>query len=152
MGICMQPYYLTHKLRFSCTGCGKCCSTAGDYHVYLTVPEADRIRNHLGLSPSWFRRRYLGRLEGGELVLAGNRQGGCVFLTREGKCRIYPVRPLQCSSYPFWPELVTSRAAWLAEQRRCEGIGRGAIVAVARIRSAVRQCLEQELELQSETQ
>ena len=27
----------------------------------------------------------------------------CVFLTKTKKCSIYPVRPLQCLTYPFWP-------------------------------------------------
>ena len=50
-------------------------------------------------------------------------QGGqdCIFL--EGtRCRIYGARPLQCSSYPWWPDLMAP-GAWLAESREvCEGI------------------------------
>jgi Fe-S-cluster containining protein len=47
--------------------------------------------------------------------------GDCVFLGEGRRCRIYAVRPAQCRTYPFWPELET-RQAWRDEARRCEGI------------------------------
>ena len=66
-----------------------------------------------------------------------NNQGGgpCVFLTQDNRCRIYAVRPLQCRTYPFWPEVVESRAVWRGEARRCEGIDQGQVIPVARIRA-----------------
>ena len=48
--------------------------------------------------------------------------------------RVYPVRPLQCRTYPFWPEVLASRQAWQREARRCEGINRGRAVPAGRIR------------------
>lgn len=47
----------------------------------------------------------------------------CVFLDEAtNACSIYPVRPLQCSTYPWWPELMPT-GAWKAEQQHmCEGI------------------------------
>ncbi len=139
----MQPFFESGSLRFSCTGCGKCCETAGDYYVYLTPEEASLIRNHLGLSRAWFRRRYLARLEEGELVLGPGRDERCVFLDQAGRCRVYPVRPLQCRTYPFWPEVAVNRRDWQREALRCEGIGHGPVVSRAVIRRAVRQCEEQ---------
>ena len=38
-----------------------------------------------------------------------------------------------------WPELVEVAPAWCAEERRCEGINRGEIVPVARMRYALRE-------------
>lgn len=41
----------------------------------------------------------------------------------QGKsCSIYSVRPAQCRTYPFWPEIVQSPHHWAAESARCEGI------------------------------
>ena len=40
----------------------------------------------------------------------------CVFLNDQ-KCRIYEARPVQCSTYPFWPNLLESEAAWDEEVR-----------------------------------
>ncbi len=140
----MQPFFEQHPLRFECTGCGRCCVAGDDHFVFLSAAEAEAIRRHLQLSPRWFRRRYLARLEQGELVAASGPGGRCVFLDREEKCRIYPVRPLQCRSYPFWPEVVRSRTSWQREARRCEGINRGKTVATGRIRNLVNACMAAE--------
>jgi len=140
----VQPFFERFPLRFSCTQCGKCCMTGGDYHVFLMESEAQDICSHLQLSWGWFRRRYLRRLEEGDLVLASGTGDGCVFLSARGHCRVYPVRPLQCRSYPFWPELAGNARAWNREMRRCEGINQGEIVLLASIRRKVKACLEQE--------
>jgi Fe-S-cluster containining protein len=130
----MQPFFERQPLRFECTRCGRCCLAGGGYYVFLNRCEAEEIRTYLGLSRSWFRRRYLRRLADGDRVASWRDDGGCVFLDSAGKCRVYPVRPRQCRTYPFWPEIVNRRRDWLREARRCEGIGRGGEVPVARIR------------------
>ena len=135
---------MQQTLRFSCTQCGQCCTTAGDYYVYLDDNESERIRASLQLSRSWFRRRYLRRLDDGDQVLASGPGERCIFLDAEGKCRVYSVRPVQCRTYPFWPELVASASAWNRESRRCEGINRGRVVTRSTIRSALRECLDQQ--------
>lgn len=132
----------SHKLRFECTGCGGCCTGRGnarvEYYVAITLVEQRDIRKYLGVSLAWFKRRYLMRFEDGEESLRweGDR---CVFLDGDKRCRIYPVRPVQCRTYPFWPELVESKFAWRAEARRCEGINRGEIVPLTRVRRALRE-------------
>ena len=136
----MQPFFEASPLHFSCTRCGQCCATAGEYYVYLTRAEAERIRVFLDLSVAWFRRRYLSRLEDGAQVLASSANERCIFLDRQGQCRIYPVRPLQCRTYPFWPELVNRRRDWQREAARCEGIGNGPVVSKRVIRRAIRLC------------
>jgi len=139
----MQPFFEKQPLRFSCTQCGRCCLTGGDYYVYLTETESEVIRKRLQLSSNWFRRRYLERLEEGELVLASGEDDCCIFLDTSGQCRVYAVRPLQCRTYPFWPELTGSARAWSSEARRCEGINRGPVIPVATIRRSVNACLDQ---------
>lgn len=143
-GARVQPFFEKQPVRFSCTQCGKCCLTGGDYYVYLTAAESEVIRNRLQLSRSWFHRRYLGRLEAGERVLASGKDARCIFLDDSGQCRVYSVRPLQCRTYPFWPELTGSARAWNSEARRCEGINRGAVIPVTTIRRNVNACLDQE--------
>lgn len=118
-------YYRFVPLRFRCTGCARCCHGDGDSFIAVSEGEAERIRQYLGLSAAWFRRRYLVRLDGAEGGLRIDADGRCALLGRDGRCRVYPVRPTQCRTYPFWREIVASRTAWLREARRCEGIGRG---------------------------
>jgi Fe-S-cluster containining protein len=95
------------------------------------------------LSRGWFRRRYLQRLEHGDLVIVQGLDDRCVFLEADGHCRVYPARPLQCRTYPFWPEVMRSKSAWQQEQRRCEGINHGPEVAPGRIRKMLQACREQ---------
>ena len=126
-------------LRFECTGCGKCCTGRGNYYIEVTRTEQQRIQKFLGVSCSWFRRRYVFRFGDDIESLHMDRSGRCVFLGSDRRCRIYAVRPAQCRHYPFWPELVGSRSAWQREARRCEGINRGAVVPLARIRAALKR-------------
>jgi Fe-S-cluster containining protein len=140
----VQPFFEKYPLRFSCTQCGKCCMTGGDYYVFLTESESEHICSHLQLSRSWFRRRYLKHLEDAELVLASGDDDRCIFLDDKGHCRVYPVRPLQCRTYPFWPELAGNARAWLSEARRCEGINQGETIPVTTIRRKVNACIDQE--------
>ena len=135
---------MQRALRFSCTRCGHCCATAGEYYVYLSEAESERIRACLQLSRSWFRRRYLQRLEEGDLVLASGSDERCIFLDTAGQCRVYAVRPVQCRTYPFWPELVGRATAWNREARRCEGINQGRVVARSTIRRSLQECLDQQ--------
>jgi len=123
--------------RFECTGCGDCCTgSPKNFWVEANRAEQARIAAHLGISLKWFRRRYLVHEDDGEGI---SMQGGqCTFL--DGKrCRIYAVRPAQCRSYPLWPELLSSRRAWQAEAKRCEGIGRGAVIPIEKIRKLLKR-------------
>jgi len=46
----------------------------------------------------------------------------CTFLAENGSCSIYPHRPKQCRTYPYWPEILKSKRSWENEARYCEGI------------------------------
>jgi len=107
--------------------------SGGGYYVFMNEHEAEGIRNYLRLSRNWFRRRYLCRLPDGDLVASWHGDGRCVFLNDRGECNVYPVRPVQCRTYPFWSEIVIRQQDWQRESRRCEGINRGKEVPVIRI-------------------
>lgn len=48
--------------------------------------------------------------------------GDCIFLKNGTQCGVYGYRPMQCSTYPWWPELMDD-VAWAAEGKAvCEGI------------------------------
>jgi len=128
-------YYQQVKLRFRCTGCSSCCKgRPGDY-VQASDSELDAIRQQLGLTRAWFRRRYITQLTAKQRGIRLNDDGCCPFLNRDGSCSVYEARPSQCRAYPFWPEIVASRAAWNREASRCEGIGQGTAVSRTHIKS-----------------
>jgi len=119
-------------LRFRCTGCGACCIGERDHYVEATPAEQERIQAHLGISRSWFRRRYVVRVDDQTEGICLGDDGRCILLDRDNRCRVYPVRPAQCRGFPLWPELLASKSAWKAAAERCEGIGQGGIIRVKR--------------------
>lgn len=51
-------------------------------------------------------------------ILRRKRNGDCIFLEKDtNKCRIYPVRPMLCSTYPFYIEDLRLQTC------ECEGLG-----------------------------
>lgn len=110
---------------FECTQCGHCCKTRGEYaYVYLNRREARALARHLELTLAEFYRRHSFVDEDGwrQLRFEGGR---CTFLSSEGRCSVYAARPVQCRTFPFWPEFVDD-GEWTEEVRElCEGIGRG---------------------------
>ena len=113
------PWY-GDGLRFACTQCGHCCTVEG--YVWVTRREAQRIADHLGLDLARFALRYL-RTVDRRHALTDRADGACVFWD-EG-CTIYPVRPRQCRTFPFWKENLATAGAWSDTAKSCEGIGEG---------------------------
>lgn len=114
-----QPWY-ADGLRFSCTGCGGCCTGTPGY-IWISLDEIVAMADYLKMTTAEFSRRYLRRV-GDKYSLTEIRPNyDCVFL--DGKrCKVYPVRPTQCRTFPFWPECVKTPEAWEATARHCEGI------------------------------
>lgn len=117
------PWY-GDGLKFECTSCGKCCRVDGD--VWLAPEEVEQIMAHLGYDDSDkdtsidnFRKKYV-RAEvtpsngdqSQSWMCLKRKESACIFLDQGGQCSIYDVRPVQCSTYPFWPSLLKNKAAW----------------------------------------
>jgi len=117
------------RLRFECTGCGKCCTQRGGYaHVYVNGEEVAALASLLGVTAAKFRRRYTFVDEMGWRQLHF-RDGACTFLDPATmQCLVYAARPVQCRTFPFWSEMIGPRG-WRAEAKAlCEGMARGAEV------------------------
>ncbi|MDH5191072.1 MAG: YkgJ family cysteine cluster protein [Gammaproteobacteria bacterium] len=136
-------FYKTGKLRFECTGCGDCCrGNPAQYYIYASSRELGKIQRFLDISEAWFRRRYLVRLDTSSFGIRMMPAGHCSFLDGSGKCRIYSVRPVQCRTYPWWPEIVETRAGWRNEAKRCEGINQGVVVPLKKITAELKKSTE----------
>ncbi|MDH3403680.1 MAG: YkgJ family cysteine cluster protein [Acidobacteriota bacterium] len=124
-----SPWY-AEGLRFGCTRCGACCR--GEGHVWVDAAEAGRLAENLGLELGDFGRRYL-RLVGNRLALtdAPGPDRACVFW--DGGCRVYPARPTQCRTFPFWRDLLSDEDAWREAAELSPGINRGRRYALAEI-------------------
>jgi Fe-S-cluster containining protein len=107
---------------FSCTSCGKCCKTKGS--VWLSPDEISKTSKYLNLDMDTFIANYAHRtLSENELVWMQLKNDpedeACIFL-EDTKCKIYEVRPVQCSTYPFWPNILESEYSWDKEVRQSD--------------------------------
>lgn len=108
-------------LRFKCTECGKCCTGQPGF-VWVTLEEMEKMARYLDISLPEFKRKYV-RQKNNRYALIEKRSenNACIFLTGK-KCTIYPVRPKQCQSFPWWPENLNSEESWQIASLSCEGI------------------------------
>jgi Fe-S-cluster containining protein len=132
----------SRSLRFECTVCGKCCTTHGEYaYVYVDDDEVLDLARFLELSPREFRRKYTFVDEDGwrQLAFSGDR---CIFLDESGRCDVYEARPVQCRTFPFWPEMIRA-GGWTPDaQARCEGLGRGRLWSSEEIEARMLEFIE----------
>ena len=120
--MCDSVCWYEKGLRFSCTGCGKCCSGAPGY-VWVTEEEIAAMAAHLKIAIDLFVRKYIRCIDSRlALIELKNRDYDCVFL-HDSKCIIYEVRPHQCKTFPWWKENLSSEESWNEAAKSCEGIG-----------------------------
>ena len=135
-----EPWYAS-GLRFTCTQCGNCCTGPPGY-VWISPAEISRLAESLQLTDAQIIERYCRKI--GERYSLREKRGpggnDCIFLTElddaassEGRsvtlkrrgCAIYTVRPLQCRTWPFWPENLADRSTWDRAAQRCHGMDQG---------------------------
>jgi len=125
-----HPWY--HEgLRFSCTRCGNCC-TGPPGVVWVEPEEIAAIAEFRGEDAEATRGLYT-RIVGNRRSLRERTNGDCVFYDRQAGCTIYPVRPRQCQTWPFWDSHVVTPEAWNRTRRSCPGAGQGELIPVEEI-------------------
>lgn len=124
----MDESWYRDGLRFTCTQCGNCCSGAPGY-VWVTQEERRQIAEFLGIELAELERLYVRRVGvRHSLIENAGASGDCVFLREQGGkrvCGIYPVRPRQCRTWPFWTSNLRSAEAWGKAARECPGMNHG---------------------------
>ena len=124
-------------LRFECTGCGDCCKREGILRV--SVADCRRMAKHMEIALEEFQSIFT-IVDPDYGLLLINGRDGCVMLRKDNKCAVHDAKPLQCSTYPFWSELLESKEAWDAEGKdECEGINRGPLISPEEITHRLRQ-------------
>jgi len=126
-----SPWYIS-GLAFECQGCGRCCAGPEEGYVWLTDKEVVAIAEFLGITEAEMRDKYVRRVNRRLSLREKEHAHDCVFLEADGQgsraCRIYPVRPVQCRTWPYWPQNLTRPENWAAAGKRCPGINRGKVV------------------------
>lgn len=126
------PVWYEKGLSFTCTQCGNCCTGSSGF-VWIGDEELTRLAEHLGLSREVTVRRHCRTINGKLSLKERKTDAGkfdCIFLTGipggiRG-CGVYEARPLQCRTWPFWPENIDSEETWDAiHAKTCPGMNRG---------------------------
>lgn len=125
-----EPWYHA-GLRFRCTRCGNCCTGAPGY-VWVTNHEIAAIAEYRGETVDEIEGCYT-RLVEGERSLREKLNGDCIFYDRREGCTIYPVRPAQCRTWPFWESNVEAPETWRQTCDVCPGAGQGALITAEEI-------------------
>jgi len=125
-----EPWYEL-GLRFRCTQCGNCCTGAPGY-VWVSDEELAAIAEFRGETLAECTALYT-RPEFGRRSLREKANGDCVFYDRVRGCTVYPVRPAQCRTWPFWESNVESAEAWQKTCAVCPGSGQGDLISAEEI-------------------
>ena len=78
----------------------------------------------LGIDEEEFKRTYTDVVNKA-FVLKSFPNGDCIFYDERTGCGVYNARPLQCRTFPFWPENLRRRSAWAKIVKFCPGSGTG---------------------------
>ncbi len=131
-----KPKWWEQGVRFECQGSGRCCVSRGQYgFVYLTAEDRKRMGRLLKISTGEFTRKYCGKTDG-VFHLKDGTGPDCIFL-KNNRCEVYEARPIQCRTWPFWPEVMNAKT-WAKEVAAfCPGVGKGDYVNAQDIRATL---------------
>ena len=106
----------------ACIECpGKCCNGKSG-NIFVNSEEIEAISKFLGIEVSKFIEEYLIKVSYKFSIkeIKTNKNYACIFFDKKkNKCSIYPVRPNQCRTFPFW-NYFKDRPKEVA--RQCPGI------------------------------
>jgi len=126
-------------MRFECqTGCTKCCEQQG--FVYLTEGDIPRLAAFLHIPVQVFEARYVYRTRNLRRLRVP-RHAQCEFL-KDGGCSVHQAKPLQCATFPYWPDLVGNKSNWRKTGAWCPGIGKGELVQIQVARAIAQEMRE----------
>jgi Fe-S-cluster containining protein len=125
-----EPWY-QDGLRFRCTRCGNCCTGAPGF-VWVNDEELAAIAAYRGETVQEVTGLYTKPTQRGR-SLCEKLNGDCVFYDPDQGCTIYPVRPRQCRTWPFWESTVNTPEAWKKTCTVCPGSGQGDLISAEEI-------------------
>jgi Fe-S-cluster containining protein len=126
-----EPWY-KEGLRFTCTGCGDCCTGSPGF-VWVNHADIAALAAEVGLEIDDFESRFVRQI-GMRKSLVEFDNGDCVFFDNQTrKCGVYAARPRQCRTWPFWDSNLRSRETWAETCRACPGSGQGRLYQLAEI-------------------
>ena len=135
----LRPYFFDRGIRFQCQRCGQCC-TGSPGTIFVTRSEARAIARYRDTDPVTFENQCLYPYKSA-FSIKEHRDGRCLFFNSD--CTIYPMRPNQCRTFPFWFSNLRSKRSWQKIAAACPGIGQGPLFTRRQILVLARTTLQQ---------
>ena len=130
-------------LSFECIGCGNCCAGPEEGYIWISRAEIGFLAEHLGMTVEAVKQKYLKRYGLRYSIREDKATKDCIFLTavKDGcrGCAVYPARPNQCRTWPFWDSNLSGPDAWNITAVRCPGINRGRLYTFEEIEAIRKQ-------------
>ncbi len=107
--------------------------------MFLSETEINNLASFLSVSREAFIEIYCRKIDYGLYFLVSLKEKenfDCIFLSKDG-CKVYPARPVQCRTYPFWRGIAETDAEWKSEKRNCPGIGKGRLFSKKEVQSII---------------
>lgn len=118
-----SPWY-SDGLKFTCSGCGDCCTGAPGF-VWVNADEVARLADRHDMTIEEFEQTYTRKI-GVRRSLKEFPNGSCVFFDEDNRnCQVYTDRPRQCRTWPFWDSNLKSPESWERICEVCPGSGQG---------------------------
>jgi len=115
-----------YKFKFApsaCEACGGQCCTGESGYIWAKHEEIQNIATYLSISVEEFATMYLRKVKHRysfiEKQLEPNNFACIFFDETQKRCSIYPVRPLQCRTFPFWEQFKNDEEE---VRKECPGI------------------------------
>jgi Fe-S-cluster containining protein len=118
--------FYTSGLKFSCKRCSTCCRYDSGF-VYLSAKDLEKLILELKMDRSSFIKkfcRWVMALNGNEVLSLKEKSNKDCILWNSG-CLVYLARPLQCRTFPFWENIISSYKAWKVAASGCLGMDSG---------------------------
>ena len=137
-------------IRFECQGSGNCCVSRGTYgFVYLSQKDIKTLSIGFKTTEQNFVKNYCQKTDGFiHLKELKKNNGNCIFL-KENKCTVYKSRPIQCRTWPFWPENMNTKTWNNDIAKNCPGVGKGKVKTKKEILKQVQIDIENELNIRN---
>ena len=137
-------------IRFECQGSGNCCVSRGTYgFVYLSKKDIKKLSIYFKITEQNFIKNYCQKTDGFiHLKELKKNNGNCIFL-KDNKCTVYKSRPIQCRTWPFWPENMNTKTWNNDIAKNCPGVGKGKVKTKKEILKQVQIDYENELNIRN---
>lgn len=107
----------------ACEACGGHCCTGESGYIWAKYAEIESMAAFVNLSVEEFATMYLRKVKHRYSLIEkklDEDNHACIFFDETIKrCSIYPVRPRQCRTFPFWEQF---KAEEQEVRRECPGI------------------------------